>query len=170
MSYKNITLLPPGCTEVTSETDSHKQYRCPELGLSIEMELRRCSYQGRRYNLAKHIEKNRHTFNIPRDKDPDFPVTFITHNKIQNEEQIQRIIMKELALLSGFLNISSNKSASKQMEKVEHFVIDIGCQLHKNFPSSSLSPKDIFKMPNINKFIDYTKMAASEIKKRHWNC
>ncbi len=166
MEYKETNLLPPGCSEVESSTDSHKQYRCPKLGWSIEMELRRCSYQGRRYNLANHLKKNRHMFNIPRDQDLGFPEAFVAGNKIQNDEQLQHTIMKKLAILSGKLNISAKKSVSSEMEAFIHFLIDIGCQLHKNFPSNSLSPSDLFKMPNINKLIDYTKIAAAEIKEK----
>ena len=82
MTYKDIRLLPPGCSEVESSTDSHKQYRCPKLDWSVDMELRRCSYQNRRYNLASHIQKARHKFDIPRNKDSGFPKTFIVKIKI----------------------------------------------------------------------------------------
>ena len=95
MEYKETNLLPPGCSEVESSTDSHKQYRCPKLGWSIEMELRRCSYQGRRYNLANHLKKNRHMFNIPRVQDLGFPEAFVAGNKIQNDEQLQHTIMRK---------------------------------------------------------------------------
>lgn len=66
MKKRQITPLPPGCTPVECKDDpSKKHYRCPKFGWSVNMELRRCSFQHRRAQLAAHIKKGDHFFDIP---------------------------------------------------------------------------------------------------------
>ena len=70
---ENKYALPPGCTQMEVKSDSHMHYRCPKLGRNVFMELCRCSYHGRRYQLVQHLKKNRHFYNIPREVDKLFP-------------------------------------------------------------------------------------------------
>lgn len=45
MSKKPTTPLPPGFSAVEGKENSKKKhYRCPKLGWSVSMELRRCFY------------------------------------------------------------------------------------------------------------------------------
>ena len=106
------TSLPPGCTPLEVEYDTHLHYRCPVLGFSISMELRRCSFHDRRYRLASHIQKGQHIFNLPRKLDKEFPPSFVINNKIESKEQLQMVIMRALSILAGSLNISNQKAVN----------------------------------------------------------
>ena len=163
---RKITPLPPGCTEVDSHDDKFKKhYRCPKLGFSVNMELRRCSFQNRRAVLAAHIEKGEHIFDIPRKNDDLFPEKICISNKVLSQDQIQHSIMRALAILCTSLNISSKKAVSDRMEEFIHYLLDVGIQIKTNFKNQSLNVEDIFHMKNINKMGEYINVVADEVCK-----
>ena len=160
---KAKTPLPPGCSEVKSSTDTKKKhYRCPILGWSVGMELRRCSFHDRRKRLAEHIANGTHIFNIPRKNDEGFPKDFTLKEKIGNKDQIQITIMRALAVLASNLNISAKKATSDKMEDFIYLLLKIGIKLKTTLKDQSLIVQDIFHMQNINKITDYIRMAGEE--------
>ena len=129
------------------------------------MELRRCTFHDRRYRLAEHIKKGKHSFDRPRCQDKEFPPSFVVDNKIESKEQLQMVITRALAILAGSLNISTNKVTSKQMESFIRFILGLGIQIHTNFPQNTLNPKDIFNIFYAKAFNDYLRLTSEEIHK-----
>lgn len=62
---ENRIPLPPGCAKVDDPNDAHVHCRCPKLKFSVDMELRRCTFHGRRHRLIEHIKKGKHSFDRP---------------------------------------------------------------------------------------------------------
>lgn len=165
MQRKAKTPLPPGCTKVIVDNDPTKvHYRCPVVGWSVHMELRRCSFNERRARLAEHIKKGKHIFNIPREKDEDFPPILKIGEKILSDEQLQHSIMRAVGIISASLNISANKTVDGKMEEFIHFLINLGIKLRTQFPQRYLDVNELFQMPSINQVTAYIRIAGDEAK------
>lgn len=110
--------------------------------------------------MIKHYKKGKHIFDKPRNKDSLFPTDKLIRHKIENSENIQHVIMREVALISSQLNISAKKASSIQMENFVRQILKVGIQLKSDFSHNSLNTKDVFQMPNVNILNDYIKLTA----------
>ena len=76
--------------------------------------------------MIKHYKKGKHIFDKPRNKDSLFPTDKLIRHKIENSENIQHVIMREVALISSQLNISAKKASSIQMENFVRQILKVG--------------------------------------------
>lgn len=77
-------------------------------------------------SLKKTTGSSYHIFDIPRNKDPILPKKLCVNNKIINDEQIRLLIMRALAPITFFLNISAKKACSCKIEDFIYFLLKLG--------------------------------------------
>ena len=149
--------VPFGWTQ--TEIRGKHEWRCPDIQKCLKFdEYRRCSHACEKRHIKYH---RRHIYTIPQSEDPDFPKEILKKSQKDNQTQFNNRYIKELAILSGKMDISCKKASSDAMRIFSINLLNEGYQLAKNTGLNDIRiSKYSMELPETNLSIGFLLMVV----------
>jgi hypothetical protein len=104
---------PLGFTQIY-DGKGNARWRCPKIS-RVFGEFRRCSVVMQKSRITDHIQRSKHQYKIPRERDSMFPEDFNQDPAVLYIHEIDSLILDQVALVSGALNYSARSASSDAM-------------------------------------------------------